>query len=125
MSSLIEWETRITDYERQSGDDLSDRIKCAVIMKHVPVPIQMALRSSWHDSAGDYAKLRAVLVSYLVSGRSYDSTGTSVGPQPMDVGALSGGKTDKGGKGAWAASPKGGGYGPFPDRLWLERWQER
>ena len=120
MPQVEEWERSITSYETQSGDRLSDSIRVAVLLRHLPDKLKEPLRLLQIGDS-NYMRLRQAIKAYVSAGVQYDSSGIPVGQgdDPMEIGYLghSGGKPvgrDSGkGKGSWQTpSPqKGGGKG--------------
>ena len=113
LEALETWEVLIRRYEEQSKETVNDPTRCAVVMKHAPAGIRLALRTASSSIDSNYAKLKRCVKDYLQTGLNYDQQGTSVpakdagGPTPMDVGAIQKGDSkgksskgkDKGGKG--------------------------
>ena len=117
MTQLIEWETIILEYERQAGENLSGRIKAAILVRHAPDAVKQAIRGSWHTSGGDYAQLRGIVVSYLASGKNFDQQCRPKTSDDMDVGAVwRGGKGDKGGNGNKGDGRQHYGFGGKGDK---------
>ena len=103
LEALETWEVLIRRSEEQSKETVNDPTRCAVVMKHAPAGIRLALRTASSSIDSNYAKLKRCVKDYLQTGINYDQQGTSVpardmrGPMPMDVGALQKGDN----KGRW------------------------
>lgn len=113
LESLETWEVLIRRYEEQSKETVNDPTRCAVVMKHAPAGIRLALRTASSSIDSNYAKLKRCVKDYLQTGLNYDQQGTSVpakdvgGPAPMDVGAIQKGDS----KGKWSKGKDKGGKG--------------
>ena len=113
LEALETWEVLIRRYEEQSKVTVTDPTKCAVVMKHAPAGIRLALRTASSSIDSNYAKLKRCVKDYLQTGLNYDQQGTSVpakdtgGPAPMDVGAVQKGDN----KGKWGKGKDKGGRG--------------
>ena len=113
LEALETWEVLIRRYEEQSKETVTDPTKCAVVMKHAPAGIRLALRTASSSIDSNYAKLKRCVKDYLQTGLNYDQQGTSVpakdtgGPAPMDVGAVQKGDN----KGKWGKGKDKGGKG--------------
>ena len=103
LEALETWEVLIRRYEEQSKETVNDPTRCAVVMKHAPAGIRLALRTASSSIDSNYAKLKRCVKDYMQTGINYDQQGTSMaakdvgGPMPMDVGALQKGEN----KGRW------------------------
>ena len=113
LEALETWEVLIRRYEEQSKEAVNDPTKCAVVMKHAPSGIRLALRTASSSIDSNYARLKRCVKDYLQTGLNYDQQGTSVpakdtgGPAPMDVGAIQKGDN----KGKWGKGKDKGGKG--------------
>eukprot|EP00971_Amphidinium_carterae_P340730 6479190-Amphidinium_carterae.1 len=121
---FLAWESQVAVYELQRGRPLDPDVKVAVVMRHAPEDIKVALRQAAHVIGDDYRKLRSVLDTYVKSGRDYNAAGVCVsthtpsgkassggGVVPMDVGALSKGKEKGKGKGKDSGKDSWWSYG--------------
>eukprot|EP00971_Amphidinium_carterae_P237160 4707058-Amphidinium_carterae.1 len=115
------WETQVAVYELQRGRPLDPDVKVAVVMRHSPEDVRVALRQAAHVIGDDYNKLKSILETYMRAGREYDGLGVHInthtpgqssgagpgGVVPMEVGGLGkGAGKDKGGK-PWQKGGKG------------------
>eukprot|EP00434_Breviolum_minutum_P036168 symbB.v1.2.032038.t1/scaffold3793.1/size50245/2 len=113
LEVLETWEVLIRRYEEQSKEAVNDPTQCAVVMKHAPSGIRLALRTASSSIDSNYARLKRCVKDYLQTGLNYDQQGTSVpakdtgGPAPMDVGAIQKGDN----KGKWGKGKDKGGKG--------------
>ena len=105
---LLKWENQFVDFQKATGEMISDRLKCAIVLSRSPGPIRTYLRV---QIRANYGELRLALMNYLEAEvEDHD------GPDPMDVGAMkrSDTKGDKGKK----------GYGKGK-KIWQELWKVR
>ena len=72
---LIQWETDVQEYERQSGDDITAIFKIAVITRHAPADYQNLVTSASSDAGQDYEKFRMKILTTLHSGITFSGTG--------------------------------------------------
>ena len=119
MPQVEEWERSVSRYEQQSGDKLSDAIRIAVLLKHLPSKLQEPLRLLQVGDA-NYTRLRQSIKAYVSAGVQYDASGIPVGDDPMDVGFVGSQGSGKSypksrGKGNWQ-KPAGKGAGKSSDR---------
>ena len=84
---LTAWDTRITEYERDSGKMVDPEVRMAVITQHAPQSMRQVV---------------------LQAADQFSSDGHG-GPQPMDVGAVGKGKGGKKGDGKKGDGKKGDG----------------
>ena len=109
--SLITWDNQVLAYERASGEQVSQRIKAAIVMEYAPAAVKQAIQLSDPGIREDYSRLRDALQHLYDAQRPYtpphNFTGPTShgGPQPMEVGAalVAGAFSGKGGKGSGAA----------------------
>ena len=89
---LLEWDKLISRYEIQSGEKVSNGIKCATILSWCPRDLQQVLRSASQDVRKDNGKIRETIRDHaLGQQKSYAPIMRSV-DDSMDVSAvLSGG----------------------------------
>ena len=114
LDKILAWERLIGDYERDSKDLISDSLRSAVLVGNLPQAIRTHVLM--HPTATqDFASLRALIESYIISGRRWEETAGSPkqpqsGPTPMEIDALKGK-----GKGKWKdkGKPKGKVKGKF------------
>ena len=112
----------------QSRETFSDSLKIAVVSKYAPAEVRLAIRSSQRFIGDDFAKLKSVVIDYVIGGREFaaaDFQGPTSfqgsGSNDMEVDALwKGGKKGKGkdkgkgkhqGKPSWGTGGKQGGKG--------------
>eukprot|EP00971_Amphidinium_carterae_P338260 6475513-Amphidinium_carterae.1 len=111
LDAIISWEKEIKDYEALTRDNLSDAMKCAVLTEHAPEHVKTYLLLN----AGvdlDFARLRLVLEGYLQARQQDD-------PKPMEVDAITKGKSKGKGDGKRGGKPwtyKGDGKGKSKDK---------
>ena len=59
---LLKWENQIVDFQKATGEEISDRLKCAIVLSRSPAPIRTYLRV---QNRGNYGALRVALMNYL------------------------------------------------------------
>ena len=91
---LTAWDTRIKEYERDSGK----LVRMAVITQHAPPSVRQVVLQAAAQGGGVYARFREIILTYLRTDKHFTSDGHG-GPQPMDVGAIGKGKNVKKGDG--------------------------
>ena len=83
LTSLIEWEIKVAAYEGTSGDKISEAVRVATIMDHVPDAVNQCFHYLfWNcDASVDALKLR-------IRESSCATPGLFQGSMPMQVGAV-------------------------------------
>ena len=108
---LTAWDTRISDYERDSGKMVDLEVRMAVITQHAPQSMRQVVLQAAAQGGGVYTRFREIILTYLRTDKHFSSEGHG-GPQPMDVCAIGKGKGGKKGDGkkveAKKAEDKGG-----------------
>ena len=106
----MQWELSIARYETQSQDKLNDALKIAIVSKHAPSEVKLAIRSSQRFIGDSYDKLRSTVVDYVISGKEFSASAEGIvtsamqsSPTDMEVDAVS-----KGWKGIKGKGKKGG-----------------
>ena len=94
-SSLISWDTVVSEYENQAGKKLEGQVKMAVITQHAPESMRGMVLQASASSGGAYNTFRSTVASYLRAARVFPSDG---GAAPMDVSWVSKGKGNGKGK---------------------------
>ena len=92
---LIDWETRITEYESATSDIISDATKVAIITASSPPEVRSVVRMVAGPAGGKYQAIRTSLAEYMQFGRAFDRDGQAGGAVPMDVGAVGKGKGER------------------------------
>ena len=120
LETIESWEVLVRRYEMQSKETVSESMRVAVLMKHVPSPVKDAMRAAGTQIGTNYERAKKFIRDYLQTGNIYKSGGALAkddgGLAPMDVGAVSHaekgkkGKSSKGDKGV----NKGGKYDAVP-----------
>ena len=64
----MQWEISINRYEMQSKEIFSDSLKIAVVSKYSPAEVRLAIRSSQRFIGDDFAKLKSVVIDYVIGG---------------------------------------------------------
>ena len=105
---LTAWDTRITEYERDSGNMVDPEVRMAVITQHAPQSIRQVVLQAAAQVGGVYTRFREIILTYLQTDKHFTSDGHG-GPQPMDVGAIGKGKNGKKGDGKKGDGKKGDG----------------
>ena len=95
---LTAWDTRITEYERDSGKMVDPEVRMAVITQHAPQSVRQVVLQAAAQGGGVYTRFREIILTYLRTDKHFTSDGHG-GPQPMDVGAMGKGKNGKKGDG--------------------------
>ena len=72
---LVVWETDITEYEKQSGDQITGRFRIAVVTRHSPVELRSAVVSASAAAGDDYNKFRKQIVDTMQSGAGFTGSG--------------------------------------------------
>lgn len=73
------WEHAVTEYEQQSGDQMADTTRIAVVQRHAPEQVADQIRSL--DIGKDYKRLRDKLQRWLVRLIRYDYAGLPLGQE--------------------------------------------
>ena len=81
---LTAWDTRITEYERDSGKMVDPEVRMAVITQHAPASVRQVVLQAAAQGGGIYARFREIILTYLRTDKHFTSEGHG-GPQPMDV----------------------------------------
>ena len=87
--SVYEWETKVRDYEQQSGDKVSEPIKMAVLSSSLVGPQLRSHLSLQAARLATYDAMRKEAVDYLRSQQVLQQAG---GQMPMDLNPLDKGK---------------------------------
>ena len=87
---LTAWDTRITEYERDSGKIVDPEVRMAVITQHAPQSVRQVVLKAAAQGRGVYTR--------FVRSSSHTCGPTSISHQ-MDVGAIGKGKNGKKGNG--------------------------
>eukprot|EP00971_Amphidinium_carterae_P330997 6464328-Amphidinium_carterae.1 len=91
MSDLADWERRIIEYERATGEVFADRMKIATVFKNGPLELRRVLQGQAWSIGANYVNTRTQIESYVSSGRVF-ATQPNSSPidtsAPMDVGAI-------------------------------------
>ena len=95
---LTAWDTRITEYERDSGKMVDPEVRMAVITQHAPRSMRQVVLQAAAQGGGVYTRFREFILTYLRTDKHFSSDGHG-GPQPIDVGATGKGKNGKNGDG--------------------------
>ena len=82
LDRLTAWENAIEEWEHSSGEFLQETIKAAVIAERAPTTLANYIRLNG-AKLDNYAKIKDMAVEYITA---------TVGSQPMDIGAVWGGK---------------------------------
>jgi len=109
VDRLILFERLVTEYEQQTSEQLSDTIKCAVLLERLPPELRTHLLLN-SGTSPTFSFMRAQVESFLVAGRSWSSLDASHAPRtddPMEVDAI----WHAGGKGKGKGKEKGKGKG--------------
>ena len=101
-------DTRITEYERDSGKMVDPEVQMAVITQDAPQSVRQVVLQAAAQGGGIYTRFRELILTSLRIDKHVSSDGHG-GPQPMDVGALGKGKGGKDGYGKKGDSKKGDG----------------
>ena len=105
---LTAWDTRITEYERDSGKMVDAEVRMAVNTQHAPQSMRQVVLQAAAKGGGVYTHFRDIILIYLWTDKHFSSAGHG-GPQPMDVGAIGKGKNGKKGDGKKGDGKKGDG----------------
>eukprot|EP00971_Amphidinium_carterae_P301819 5996350-Amphidinium_carterae.1 len=85
MSDLSDWERRISEYERATGEVFADRMKIATVFKSGPLELRRVLQGQAWSIGASYVNIRTQIEAYVSSGRVFatqpNATDTSA---PMD-----------------------------------------
>ncbi len=85
---LLDWESLIEKYEDDMKDEVSERVKRSVLLKHAPAEIQSQLQVNG-STVRDYDAMRAVVINYLDNKKVWSGNDPN-GIAPIDVGAVTG-----------------------------------
>ena len=85
LEAMETWEVQIRRYEVQSGEQVSDSTKIAVLMKHSPASVRSALRMAGSQIRTNYERAKKFL---RTSCRAAPTTPTEVRAQEMMVAQL-------------------------------------
>eukprot|EP00969_Alexandrium_andersonii_P326473 14425327-Alexandrium_andersonii.AAC.1 len=96
--ALADWETKVTRYEMEASETVSQGVRIAVVAKHAPTHMKHVVRLASVTAKGEYSIFRDQLGDYLQTGKTYDTQGAADAPVPRDVGAVEGGKSKGKGK---------------------------
>ena len=95
---LIAWDTRITEYERDSGKMVDPEVRMVVITQHAPQSMRQVVLQAAAQGGGVYTRFCEIILTHLRTDKHF-SPDEHGGPQPMDVGAIDKGKGGKKGDG--------------------------
>eukprot|EP00972_Heterocapsa_arctica_P029711 4375401-Heterocapsa_arctica.AAC.1 len=78
------------EYERQSGDAITERFKIAVVTRYATVDHHDLVATASSDARQNDERFRTKILNTLQSGKNFSSTGvrSDVYGDPMDVGAI-------------------------------------
>ena len=88
LDKILCWEKMIGDYEKDSKEVLSNSLRSAVLVGNLPQAIRTHVLMN-PNATQDYAALKALIESYIISGRRWDDT-KQTGPTPMEIDVLKG-----------------------------------
>eukprot|EP00971_Amphidinium_carterae_P350904 6491802-Amphidinium_carterae.1 len=73
LEVLLDWESLVAQYERDSGEKISGAIRCATVMTHAPMAVKNVLNSSPHSYREDWRLMKELLRDTFLraSSRSY------------------------------------------------------
>ena len=132
----LDWERSVALYEQQSGANLPEDIKAAIVLEHAPKSVRDFLESSAVDCTDSYATLRSQVRLFTLRRRRFDDTGQlragSSGSMSVDelVAWIKGkgkgkGKGKAAGKGKQPAAPA---WQPSPQwqqpQPYQQQWQQ-
>ena len=88
----MDWEISIGRYEAQSKETFSSSLKIAVASRYAPTEVRQAIRSSQRFIGDDFARLKSVVLDYVVGGREFAAEDLKFQPSKssndMEVDAL-------------------------------------
>eukprot|EP00971_Amphidinium_carterae_P190885 3787957-Amphidinium_carterae.1 len=61
LEVLLDWESLVAQYERDSGESISGAIRCATVMTHAPATVKNVLNSSPHGYREDWQLMKQLL----------------------------------------------------------------
>ena len=96
LDSLAAWDVECLEYTSQSGQQLTDATKIAVVTSHCPEQAKWVVRMASLQMGDDYRSFKSQLELYFKQTLSFTSAGGLDSSGPMDVGGI--GKGGKFGK---------------------------
>ena len=89
LETIESWEVLVGRYEMQSKETVSESMRVAVLMKHVPSPVKDAMRAAGTQIGTNYERAKKFIRDDLQTGNIYKSGGALAkddgGLAPMDV----------------------------------------
>ena len=133
VEALAEWEKRVAEYQANSGETLTEGVKCAVVARWAPVKYREHFKLLPADVMSSYDRLRDAVRQYEIRGRMYDSLGHRQGAGHPGAGHPGGGLPAEMDLSfvAWPSgrrSPKGQGKVQLgsPSQQWLQAaWMDK
>ena len=119
MQVLSEWEARLDDYEKETGDRVSGQTRIAVLARWSPDAMRPTILNCVPQVQNDYQNLRAMLQAYTFSTAEFNAAGILAPSRgknasqatPMEIGAITGGGKAHDNKGKGTHGKGYGGYG--------------
>ena len=72
---LTTWDTRITEYERDSGKMVDPEVRMAVITQHAPQSMRQVVLQAAAQRGGLYTHFREIILNYLRTDKDFSSDG--------------------------------------------------
>ena len=75
MEHLRDWERKIGEYEQQTSDVVSGRLRVATVMKFAPASVRAILHQQAYIIGADYGKLVSLIESFVQATKTYSTVG--------------------------------------------------
>ena len=86
LDKLRRWQYEVNIYQGETGEQLSDRLKCAVVLRFAPLEVKDVLRRSPANIMDSFETLMEALESYRQRGMAFTTGGTvKTTAVPMEV----------------------------------------
>ena len=76
LDKLRRWQYEVNIYQGETGEQLSDRLKCAVVLRFAPLEVKDVLRRSPANIMDSFETLMEALESYRQRGMAFTTGGT-------------------------------------------------
>ena len=88
MDRLRRWQFEVREYEAETGENITDRTKCAVVLRWAPLEVRDILRRSAASVLDNFDELVKTLEDYRVRSQTFQHATVTSMPTPMEVDAM-------------------------------------
>ena len=88
LDKLRKWQYEVNIYQGETSEQISDRLKCAVVLRFAPLEVKDVLRRSPANVMDNFENLMEALETYRQRGVAFTTGGTlKTSTVPMEVDA--------------------------------------